>query len=186
MPFDWKGVQGQVVSGVVVAIVLGGGSLIWNWGSSGGLVRALGGVTVQQLAEEIAKHPGRPGPKGDAGPPGAPGPKGDQGPVGEAARLPWGAVVAFDRSDLDDDRCLPGWSPYREARARTIVGAGDPNKARGQGIDELGHRMRSYSLLEKGGVQVWTELHENKDPVNAQHSNMIPYIALFYCVKNQQ
>jgi hypothetical protein len=36
---DWKGVQGQVVAGVTVAAVIGGGSLIWNTISSGGLAR---------------------------------------------------------------------------------------------------------------------------------------------------
>jgi hypothetical protein len=45
MPIDWKGVSEKVVVGLIVAAVLGALALLWNWGSSGGLVRALGGGT---------------------------------------------------------------------------------------------------------------------------------------------
>ena len=39
----------KVSIGVITAIVLGALALIWNWGSGGGLIRALGGVTKTDL-----------------------------------------------------------------------------------------------------------------------------------------
>jgi hypothetical protein len=38
-----------IVVGVVVAAIIAGGGLLWNWGSSGGLVRILGGPTPPGL-----------------------------------------------------------------------------------------------------------------------------------------
>jgi hypothetical protein len=56
-----------MVGAFIVVVVLSTAALWWNNHSPGGLVRALGGSTSEQLAEEIAKHPG---PAGPAGPPG--------------------------------------------------------------------------------------------------------------------
>lgn len=41
--------------------------------------------------------------------------------------VPRGAVLAFDRDDLNQDECPLGWSPYFAGRGRVIIGAGDPN-----------------------------------------------------------
>lgn len=45
---------------------------------------------------------------------------------------PRGAVVSFHRDDLDADTCPPGWRPFKQARARVILGAGDPKEAPGK------------------------------------------------------
>ena len=42
-----------------------------------------------------------------------------------APTVPEGSVIAFDRSDLDQDTCPTGWKPFKESRGRMIVGAGD-------------------------------------------------------------
>jgi hypothetical protein len=41
------------VVALITGGILGALALLWNWGSSGGLVRALGGITPEQLALEI-------------------------------------------------------------------------------------------------------------------------------------
>ncbi len=50
----------EIAVGVIVAALVAGGAALWNLGTRGGLIRALGGVTHEQLkqkiAEEIAKH----------------------------------------------------------------------------------------------------------------------------------
>lgn len=38
--------------------------------------------------------------------------------------VPRGAVIAFDRDDMDVDKCPASWSPFSPARGRAIVGAG--------------------------------------------------------------
>jgi len=38
--------------------------------------------------------------------------------------VPRGAVMAFDRDDLDVSKCPPGWSPFTLARGRAVIGAG--------------------------------------------------------------
>jgi hypothetical protein len=52
---DWGKAQEGIVVSVVTAVVLGGLTLLWNWGSQGGIVRALGGVTAKEVAD-IAKR----------------------------------------------------------------------------------------------------------------------------------
>ena len=50
---DWKDVRQKVVSGLVLAIIVGAvgalGTYIWNDVSKGGLVRVLGGVTKEEM-----------------------------------------------------------------------------------------------------------------------------------------
>jgi hypothetical protein len=70
MELDWKGIFEKIVVGLVVTAVIGLVALFWNWGSQGGLVHVLGGVTQKEF-EEIGKRPS----------------------------LPPGAVVAFDLRD---------------------------------------------------------------------------------------
>lgn len=63
----------------------------------------------------------------------------------ETVTIPRGVVIAFDRDDLNADKCPSGWQPFKEARARVIVGAGDPSKAPGKyGHDEAGRRLTHY------------------------------------------
>lgn len=49
----WKQVGEKVAIAVVAALVLGALTLLWNWASEGGVVRALGGVTVSELNDAI-------------------------------------------------------------------------------------------------------------------------------------
>jgi hypothetical protein len=51
----------KVVVGLVVAAIGVNVVLFWNWSSSGGLVRAVGGITRKELVDEVAKHAGPPG-----------------------------------------------------------------------------------------------------------------------------
>lgn len=56
--------------------------------------------------------------------------------------LPSGAVVAFDR----DDGCPPGWSEYRDADGRFIVGTG-----RHSVHDRYGDEVAEFESGEVGG-----------------------------------
>lgn len=73
-----KGAAGGAVAVIVFAFIGFG----WSVSTNGGLVRALGGVTPEQLAQEIAANPGREGPAGAQGPAGPAGPQGPEGPAG--------------------------------------------------------------------------------------------------------
>ena len=42
--------------------------------------------------------------------------------------VPRGAVIAFDRDDLDVNKCPPNWSPFELTRGRVVVGAGQGDK----------------------------------------------------------
>jgi hypothetical protein len=99
--------------------------------------------------------------------------------------VPRGAVMAFDRDDLGVDACPPGWSPFLEARARVIVGAGDPSKAPGKmAFDERGERLQDYVLRQHGGQQAFADLSRLQLATGVQpHSNILPYVALYYCKK---
>ena len=48
---DRRGILGNVIAGVVAGIILSLLALLWNFSSSGGLVRALGGVAKDDLVE---------------------------------------------------------------------------------------------------------------------------------------
>lgn len=124
MPIDWKSVFEKVVVGLIVAVIGGVAVLFWNWGSSGGLVRILGGVTLKELADEVAKHPGLPGP---VGPP---------GPAGASAEIPDGAVIAFDQPG----GCPKGWNLVTETIGAAIVGASAPRP----GEYDLGRVTNGY------------------------------------------
>jgi hypothetical protein len=60
---DWSSIREKVAIGVVTAcvtaVVLGGLTLLWNWGSSGGLIHALGGLQVEDIKLQVV--PGEPG-----------------------------------------------------------------------------------------------------------------------------
>ena len=61
--FDWKNLAERVGVGVLTAVALGILILLWNWGSDGGLIHALGGVNAREV-EEIAKKFATSGPPG--------------------------------------------------------------------------------------------------------------------------
>lgn len=93
---------------------------------------------------------------GAIGPAGPPGKDGAQGPPAISNPdliLPAGAVVAFDRSDLGPDTCPSGWKPFGEARARVIIGAGDPALAHStpKDVDIGGHQLQGYPFRFPGG-----------------------------------
>lgn len=95
------------IGGAATMILIGFVGFCWNTSTNGGLVRALGGVTTEQLADEIAARPGPEGPPGQQGPIG---PAGPAGPPGDAAlagassppipvaRLTAKANISFDKS----------------------------------------------------------------------------------------
>lgn len=119
----FRNIGPQVGVAVITAVTLGALALIGNFATSGGLVKALGGVPLGELAAEIKKIPKAElaaliGPPGPAGPEGKQGSSGSRGDPGNIAELPKDAVVAFA-----DDSCPPGWSRYTKAHGRMIVGA---------------------------------------------------------------
>lgn len=50
MNWDWKAIGEKTIIGVVSAGVLAVLAWLWNWGSGGGIVRALGGVSKAELS----------------------------------------------------------------------------------------------------------------------------------------
>jgi hypothetical protein len=80
MTVDWNGMQEKVIVGVVSAVALGGLTLLWNWGSNGGIVRAIGGVTQTEFQTALQGISAKQGPIGPVGPSG---PKGDPGAPGK-------------------------------------------------------------------------------------------------------
>ena len=60
---------GSIAEAFIAMVLISAIALLWNSYSGGGLLRVLGGVTSQELFEELAAHPGPPGPQGAAGPP---------------------------------------------------------------------------------------------------------------------
>jgi hypothetical protein len=50
MTWDWKAIGEKAIVGVVSAVVLAILAWLWNWGSGGGVIRALGGVSKDDLA----------------------------------------------------------------------------------------------------------------------------------------
>ncbi len=66
MPINTKDVPGQIIAGIATAVILGLATLLWNEASNGGIVRALGGVTSQDVEALVKKLAlaGPPGPMG--------------------------------------------------------------------------------------------------------------------------
>jgi len=198
MALDLESIREKVVVGVITAIVLAALTLLWNWASQGGIVRALGGVTQADFRTALEAVSQRQGPLGP------PGPKGDSGPPGETTLR--NAVIAFD-----DTRCPSGWSVFTPATSRMIIGAGIA-------FDELylndadRQRLEPAKFRSHGGTVTHLLLHEeisDQQVANApQAGNMgvgyrraaakpnnfdtpalfrdvlPPYIALSYCKKD--
>ena len=99
-----------ILGGIIAVILVGVAAFLWNSSSDGGLVRALGGVTSQELAKIAI-----PGPQGPAGPAG---PKGDTGPPGAAPAL---SLTAQTSADYDNSGPIPGSEAYPVCTLSKIV-----------------------------------------------------------------
>ena len=100
-----------ILGGIIAVILIGIAALLWNSLSDGGLVHAIGGVTSQELAQQIAT----PGPQGPAGPPG---PRGDAGPPGPAPAL---SLTAQTSADFANSGPIPGSEAYPVCTLSKIV-----------------------------------------------------------------
>lgn len=144
-----KIIGSQVVSSLIAVALVAALVLLWNWASEGGLVRALGGITEQELQEPkwrdaLRGERGEPGEQGDAGEKGDPGEQGDRGPRGDAASFPVGAVVAFDLPDGCPTDA--GWQDYDKGAGRFITGMG-----RHASGDRYGNPVEEFTLGQAGG-----------------------------------
>jgi hypothetical protein len=103
-----------------------------------------------------------------------------------AGGVPHGAVMAFDRDDLTDSSCPPGWRPFLEARARTIIGAGDPALAPGDNaVDDSGKKLLGYVLRQHGGYQRFIGGPDRGELLPVRPiADLVPFIALYYCKKD--
>jgi hypothetical protein len=98
MAIDWDGIGQKVIVGIATAVVLGGLTLLWNWGSNGGIVRALGGITEKDVKELVR-----------------------QGTPGPAINLPVNTIIAFD----DPGTCSKLGSGWEDANlmGKILIGA---------------------------------------------------------------
>ena len=160
-----KTIVSQATSSLIAVVLVAVLVLLWNWASEGGLVRALGGVTEQELKEPewrdaLRGERGEPGEKGDAGEKGDPGEKGDRGAQGDAASFPVGAVVAFDLPDgCPTDE---GWQDYDKGAGRFIAGMG-----RHASGDRYGNPVEELTLGQVGGHRT----HRLTEPELPAHSH---------------
>lgn len=77
--------------------------------------------------------------------------------------VPKNAVVAFADESLNPEKCPKGWSSYKMARSRVIVGIGDPRSTRDGKLDaeaEL-RKFTNYGYGQHGGQErvVLSEAH---------------------------
>ena len=162
-----EGIRERVIVGVVVAIILGALTLLWNWGSSGGLIRVLGGMTEEEIDKRIVAKLG-----GISA--GVPVERVDElerrlfeQEASGVSFIAKGAVIAFDRSESftmsfaatgsPGGACPPGWRLFREAGGRVIVGAGSH-----ENVDENGASLTRYDAFSDAPDQAvgGTEMHK--------------------------
>lgn len=118
MALDWNGVLEKVVVTLIAAAVVGVLALLWNyWGSQGGLVHVLGGVTSKEV-DDLVKKLAVPGP----------------------VNLPNGAVVAYDLPN----GCPVGWVVADSAIGRAIVGAATHQQTPGNLYTHEGYADDGY------------------------------------------
>ena len=188
------GVAGSIATLVLVAI--------WGWTSGGGLVDLLGGLTENRFDGEMEKvhmQMTKANQKIQE--------VEDQMPT----FYPRGAVIAFDRDDLNVDLCPNGWVPFKKP-GHVVVGAGDaaPYLFREQGgaemhkltLDEMpkhehpikeyewGHTINGNGHSRRIDVDdgpPWSgitgQLVASSRGGGKAHNNMPPYIALYLCKK---
>jgi hypothetical protein len=99
------------LGGIIAVILIGIAAFLWNSSSDGGLVHAFGGVTSQDLANQVTI----PGPQGPAGPAG---PKGDAGPPGAAPAV---LLTTQTSADYDNSGPVPGSETYPVCTLSKIV-----------------------------------------------------------------
>jgi hypothetical protein len=140
----WASSLGDKVSvSVSTAVAMALLTFVWNWASNGGIVRALGGVTKDELLSNAALR----GPQGERGPPG---PQAAPSQQGQADRFPKGMVVA---STEPCDMQL-GWHDYLDAMGRVLVGAVPPKySAARQNLDENSRPLSSRQQGDSGGSE---------------------------------
>jgi hypothetical protein len=99
-------------------------AFLGNAYSNGGLIRLMGGVTVQQLSEEIASHPG---PQGEPGPPGPSGPAGPPGDATTAPSVPVARLVAQAGGEYSKSGPIPHSEAYPVCALSKVVLRRDGN-----------------------------------------------------------
>jgi hypothetical protein len=144
----------------------------------------LGGVTLKELNDEVAKHPGPPGPIGT---PGAP------------AEIPDGAVIAFDQPG----GCPKGWSLAENVSGSAIIGAfmnpaGNPGSSSGGNLYTYDLGQITNGRPERGGFvpgkpehfspdakssNSGTEYAYNPFPFGTKTPIIPEFLALYYCKK---
>ncbi|MCY0094397.1 hypothetical protein [Hoeflea ulvae] len=84
--------------------------------------------------------------------------------------VPPGAVIAFD---IEDGKpCPAGWESFKSARARTIIGAGDPSEAPGKmRYDQNGELLSTYIRGQHYGEER-VQLFKRNFP---SHSHSVPF-----------
>ncbi len=172
-----------MVVGVVSAILLGAGALAWNFASDGGLVRLIGGVPEKDLSPQLSALHDRIK-------------KLEDNPPGVISSFPEGAVVAF----ADECPAEQGWSVFKPATARFIIGAGnqfDPKhqqwlRKRSQGGEErqdLTPRALNSSDGEEFHILSYAEMpahaHQVIDPghdhsITLEKTNMGEFAGYFW------
>ena len=103
-----------ILGGIIAVILIGIAAFLWNSLSDGGLVHAFGGVTSQELAQQIAT----PGPQGPQGPAGPAGPRGDAGPSGPAPTL---SLTAQTSADFANSGPIPGSEAHSVCTLSKII-----------------------------------------------------------------
>ncbi len=122
-----------------------------------------------------------------------------------------GAIVAFDRTDLNLNTCPVGWEPFKPSYGRTLVGSGPDFDFRSTGgskthtlsPDEMPQHEHTINEFEWGydvdgppnddaRIDVdddhpWAgdrgRLTTTIAGKGKPHNNMPPYIALYFCKK---
>ena len=196
-----ESIKEKVIIGVITAVVLGGLTLLFNFASSGGLVRALGGVTEEQLNKKLAAIVLKEGAAGAEGP------------------IPDGVVIASLKrcTDLGTE-----WQSYDAGAGRVIVGVGETtiegtarkflfeeaggywehqltveemprhnHEFEGSNVTRGGHGSTGsvLSIGDRGDYGLWkpagtiTHTGGQPDGKTEPHNNMPPYIALYFCKK---
>jgi hypothetical protein len=94
--------------------------------------------------------------------------------------LPGGAVVAFDRS-----QCPIGWSAYKPAISRVIIGWGSVESGLKSSVDAHMKLLPVHGGSEIDGEETKFVMAELNGTENEQHrTTMPPYVALNYCQKD--
>jgi len=129
--------------------------------------------------------------------------------IGEIGKVPTILVPAESVIAFNLKHCPNGWSEYKEAEGRVIVGAGKGNGLQVRRFNSTGgeedhkltidempihkHQLPTYNGNPQSGShevgygsfgQDWAPVEYSKEEGgDKSHNNMQPYIALTYCIK---